>query len=408
MKYKTPELCQKSGKFCRCYKKYPVLWCNMVNYTKSFAKRLQKNAKTMKNFQKNPKKPSKPAKSTNINPKHGQNSSIRQSSVQHQSHAKSTPNKHRPNQSADVAIDDFGKVNYLTVTANQAGQRIDNFLLARLKGLPRSHLYKLIRDDEIRINGKRCKPHMKLEIGDVVRIAPIRLTVKDEPVVSDTFAKGLLARIVHEDDGLIVLNKPHGMAVHGGSGESFGVIEAMRVVSGKKYLELIHRIDKDTSGLLLIAKKRSTLKDLQDKFREKTIFKDYLCLCVGDVGKTLGKSAKIDKPLLKYTLDNGERRVKVHKDGKPSQTLIEVLSVFELDGQTVSLVKASPLTGRTHQIRVHLASVGHALLGDDKYLKVSAPSVARLCLHAHKIRFDECEFVAPLPSDMQKLTEGKL
>lgn len=320
-----------------------------------------------------------------------------------------SPKKPTPKpQSADEVITDFAKVNFVSVTANQDGQRIDNFLLARLKGLPRSHLYKMIRDDEIRINKKRCKPHDRVYTGDVVRVAPVRLAVRDEPVVSDDFAKGLLDRIVFENDGLIVLNKPHGMAVHGGSGESFGVIEAMRVATGKKYLELIHRIDKDTSGLLLIAKKRSTLKDLQDKFREKTIFKDYLCLCVGDVGKTLGKSAKIDKPLLKYTLDNGERRVKVHKDGKPSQTLIEVLAVFELDGQTVSLVKASPLTGRTHQIRVHLASAGHALLGDDKYLKQSAPSVARLCLHAHKIRFDECQFVADLPKDMQKLTEGKL
>ncbi|MDO4449609.1 MAG: RluA family pseudouridine synthase [Moraxella sp.] len=313
---------------------------------------------------------------------------------------KATPKPQKP-QSADDTISDFAKVNFISVTANQDGQRIDNFLLARLKGLPRSHLYKMIRDDEIRINKKRCKPHDRVYAGDVVRVAPVRLSKRDEPVVSDDFAKGLLGRVIFENEGLIVLNKPHGMAVHGGSGESFGVIEAMRVATGKKYLELIHRIDKDTSGLLLIAKKRSTLKDLQDKFREKTIFKDYLCLCVGDVGKTLGKTAKIDKPLLKYTLANGERRVRVDKDGKPSQTLIEVLSVFEMGGQVVSLVKASPLTGRTHQIRVHLASVGHALLGDDKYLKVSAPAVARLCLHAHKIRFDEYEFVAELPKDIK-------
>ncbi|WP_066800862.1 RluA family pseudouridine synthase [Moraxella oblonga] len=326
-------------------------------------------------------------------------------------HRKLTPKsapKPQKSQSADDVIADFAKVNFISVTPNQDGQRIDNFLLSRLKGLPRSHLYKLIRDDEIRINKKRCKPHDRVYTGDVVRVAPIRLSVRDKPLVSDEFAKGLLSRIIFENEGLIVLNKPHGMAVHGGSGESFGVIEAMRVATGKNYLELIHRIDKDTSGLLLIAKKRSTLKDLQDKFRQKTIFKDYLCLCVGDVSQTLGKRGKIDKPLLKYSLANGERRVKVDKEGKPSETLIEVLRVFKLDGQTISLVKASPKTGRTHQIRVHLASVGHALLGDDKYLKQPAPSVARLCLHAHKIRFDEREFVADLPKDMQKLTEGKL
>ncbi|MDO4440760.1 MAG: RluA family pseudouridine synthase [Moraxella sp.] len=320
-----------------------------------------------------------------------------------QNSTKKPTNQSPSNQSADESISDFGRVNFITVTANQDGQRIDNFLLSRLKGLPRSHLYKLIRDDEIRINKKRCKPHDRVYVGDVVRVAPIRLSVRDEPVVSDDFAEGLLGRIIFEDEGLIVLNKPHGLAVHGGSGESFGVIEAMRVATGKKYLELIHRIDKDTSGLLLIAKKRSTLKDLQDKFREKTIFKDYLCLCVGDVAKTLGERAKIDKPLLKYTLASGERRVRVDKDGKPSQTLITVLKVFKMDGQTVSLVKASPLTGRTHQIRVHLASLGHALLGDDKYLKQSAPSVPRLCLHAHQLRFDEREFVADLPDDMGRI-----
>ncbi len=312
---------------------------------------------------------------------------------------------HKTPQSADEAISDFGRVNFITVTPNQDGQRIDNFLMTRLKGLPRSHLYKLIRDDEVRINKKRCKPHDRVYAGDVVRVAPVRLSVRDEPVVGDEFAKGLLDRIVFENEGLIVLNKPHGLAVHGGSGESFGVIEAMRAVTGKKYLELIHRIDKDTSGLLLIAKKRSVLKDLQDKFREKTILKEYLCLCVGDVSKTLGKTAKIDKPLLKYTLASGERRVKVHKDGKASQTQVEVLAVFEIEGNTVSLVKASPLTGRTHQIRVHLASVGHALLGDDKYLKESAPTVSRLCLHAHKIRFNDSEFVADLPKDMAGLIQ---
>lgn len=319
-----------------------------------------------------------------------------------------TKNLYKHSQSADDAITDFAKVNFLSVTESQDGQRIDNFLLARLKGLPRSHLYKMIRDDEIRINKKRCKPHDRLTVGDVVRIAPIRLSVRDEPVVSDDFAKGLLARIVFENEGLIVLNKPHGMAVHGGSGESFGVIEAMRVATGKKYLELIHRIDKDTSGLLLIAKKRSVLKDLQDKFRQKTIFKDYLCLCVGDVTKTLGKVATIDNPLLRYTLSSGERRVRVHKDGKPSQTDICVLKVFQMDGQWVSLIKASPKTGRTHQIRVHMASVGHPLLGDDKYLTITAPKVGRLCLHAWQIRFDECEFVATLPSDMQDLVGGRL
>lgn len=381
----------------------------MLNYTKSFAKRLQKFDKTMKNLQKNPKnQPSSHRfgknlpKSTQIHPPKRQQS-----------------NPH-PKQSADVAISNFNQVNFLTVTDNQAGQRIDNFLLARLKGLPRSHLYKLIRADEVRINGKRCKPHDKLDVGDVVRIAPIHLSVREEAIISDSFAKGLMARIIHEDDGLIVLNKPSGMAVHGGSGESFGVIEAMRQATGKKYLELVHRIDKDTSGLLLIAKKRSTLKHLQEQFRQKTIHKQYLCLVTGYVK---ADSQIIDAPLLRYTLANGERRVKVAKVGtahgeevaKASLTRIKVLARFELDGQPVSLVLAMPATGRTHQIRVHMAHIGHALLGDDKYqLNASAPQVKRLCLHAWQLSLapmmdddQVCDrpqqFVAPLPQDFGDL-----
>ena len=197
---------------------------------------------------------------------------------------KRTPSKQPPSkqpQSADDDILDFAKVNYLTVTRQQHDQRVDNFLLGRLKGLPRSHVYNMIRSDEIRVNGKRCKPHDKLQRNDVVRIAPIKLATREKPVISPDFAQSLLERIVYEDEGLIVLNKPSGMAVHGGSGESFGVIEAMREATGKKYLELVHRIDKDTSGLLMIAKKRSTLKTLQEHLREKTLQKTYLCLVVG-------------------------------------------------------------------------------------------------------------------------------
>lgn len=309
-------------------------------------------------------------------------------------------------QTADEQISDFSQVNYIKVTGNQDGQRIDNFLLARLKGLPRSHLYKMIRSDEVRINGKRCKAFDRVEAGDVVRVAPVRLGVRVAPVISDEFANGLLERVIYEDDGLIVLNKPYGMAVHGGSGESFGVIEALRVATGKKYLELVHRIDKDTSGLLLIAKKRSSLKELQTHFRDKAVFKDYLCLTWGTVRADM---PVIDKPLLKYTLASGERRVKVHADGKPSQTKIAVLDGFSVDNQRVSLVQASPLTGRTHQIRVHLASLGNALLGDDKYqTHANLPSVKRLCLHAYCLTLPKSEhhddrptrFIAPLPSDL--------
>lgn len=320
-------------------------------------------------------------------------------------HVASKSRKLSDPQSADEMIQDFSRVNFLVVTANQEGQRIDNFLLARLKGLPRSHLYRLIRNDEIRVNKKRIKPHDRVSAGDVVRIAPVRLSVRQEPVISDEFASSLLNRIIFEDEGLIVFNKPQGMAVHGGSAESFGVIEAMRMAMGKKYLELIHRIDKDTSGLLLIAKKRSTLKQLQDNFRKKTIKKSYLCLATGHVKVD---EQFIDKPLLKYVLAGGERRTKVSQEGKSSQTHVKTLARFDIEGMPVSLVLASPLTGRTHQIRVHMASIGHALLGDDKYLTVLAPSVPRLCLHAWRLTVPNDDgspshFTADIPSDMANL-----
>ncbi|MDO5768607.1 MAG: RluA family pseudouridine synthase [Psychrobacter sp.] len=326
---------------------------------------------------------------------------------------KHTSNKHYP-QSADEDIKNFNTVNYLEVTRNQHEQRVDNFLLARLKGLPKSHLYKLIRSDEIRVNNKRCKPYDKLYRGDIVRIAPVRLATRDKPIISQDFADGLLARVVYEDEGLIVLNKPSGIAVHGGSGLDFGVIEAMREVTGKKYLELVHRIDKDTSGLLMIAKKRSTLKVLQEYLRDKTIQKSYICLAKG---QPVLNSQQIDAPLLRFTLANGERRVKVDGNtfhgnsghgndgqGKDSQTNIEVLARFEIQGKPVSLIKAQPLTGRTHQIRVHLAHIGHPILGDDKYYPADVSGVHRLCLHAWQLQIPNYpNIIAPLPEDMAQL-----
>lgn len=316
--------------------------------------------------------------------------------------------KARP-QSADEDIKDFGQVNHLEVTRNQHGQRIDNFLLARLKGLPRAHVYKMIRSDEVRINNKRCKPYDNLERGDVVRIAPVRLATREKPVISVDFAKSLLQRVIYEDEGLIVLDKPSGMAVHGGSGVDFGVIEAMRQVTGKKYLELVHRIDKDTSGLLMISKKRSTLKVLQQHLREKTIQKHYLCLAKGQPALN---NINIDAPLLRYTLASGERRVKVDKsnsDAKPSQTSCKVVARFEINGEPVSLIEAMPHTGRTHQIRVHLAYLGHPILGDDKYHMDDKSPARRLCLHAWKLDIPEFEEIqAPLPEDMQVLLPNEL
>ena len=323
-----------------------------------------------------------------------------------------TSSKNRP-QSADVDISNFNQVNYLEVTRNQHDQRIDNFLLARLKGLPKSHVYKMIRSDEVRINNKRCKAHDKLERGDIVRIAPVALATREKPIISPEFAQSLMQRIVYEDEGLMVIDKPSGMAVHGGSGLEFGVIEAMRETTGKKYLELVHRIDKDTSGLLMIAKKRSTLKSLQQHLRDKIIQKSYLCVVKGQ--PVLNESL-IDAPLLRFTLASGERRVRVDtkdEQSKPSQTDISILARFDLASQAdtdaqaksaVSLVAAKPATGRTHQIRVHMAHIGHPILGDDKYNPQDDSGVRRLCLHAWRLEIPDYPLIqAPLADDIASL-----
>lgn len=293
-------------------------------------------------------------------------------------------------------------VTWFEVDEHQAGQRIDNFLFSRLKGVPKSRIYRLMREGQVRINKKRIKAETKLAIGDQIRVAPIRYEQKDETdvPVSDKVAEGLLKRIVYEDEGLLVINKPSGIAVHGGSGMAYGLIEALRAATGKKYLELIHRIDRDTSGLVMISKKRSTLKQLQDLLREHRIKKTYAAIVKGQV--TLDKQL-IDAPLLRYELANGERRVRVSKEGKPSQTEWKVKSRFRHG----TLVYASPLSGRTHQIRVHGLSIGHPLIGDDKYghqTEYKGPAPRRLCLHAMRLEIPGYPVIeTALPEDMQSL-----
>lgn len=303
----------------------------------------------------------------------------------------------------DAPVTQGPAVRWFEIDEHSDGQRLDNFLIKHLKGVPKSHLYRLIRAGEIRINKKRCKPDTRLHSGDQLRVAPIRLAEGQTPaVIGEALAQGLRTRVVYEDDGLIVLDKPSGLAVHGGSGVAFGVIEALRQTYAAPWLELVHRIDRDTSGLLMIAKKRSVLKKLQDDFREGKIRKTYQALVKGRV---LLDQQKIDAPLLRVELPNGDRRVRVHAEGKPSQTQWRV--VERLTGAT--LVEASPLTGRTHQIRVHGQSIGHPLIGDDKYghkVGYSGPAPRRLCLHAARLQVPGyAEFVAPLPDDMAQLLE---
>lgn len=253
-------------------------------------------------------------------------------------------------------------VQWVEVDAEYAGQRMDNFLLSRLKGVPKSHVYRILRTGEVRRNGGRVKAQDRLEAGDVIRVPPVRQSTQEIPELPlDRLRARIEPRILYEDDELLVLNKPSGMAVHGGSGLSFGVIEAMRQLRPDcRALELVHRLDRDTSGCLLIAKKRSALKSLHDQFRDDDVGKVYVALLSGAWARSRWL---VDAPLKKNILQSGERMVRVARDGKSAETAFRRLERYE--GAT--LVEARPVTGRTHQIRVHAQHMGHPLIGDDRY-----------------------------------------
>ena len=281
------------------------------------------------------------------------------------------------------------KVQFVTIDENNEGQRIDNFLVTKLKGVPKSMIYRIIRKGEVRVNKKRIKPEYKLQDSDVVRVPPVRVSQSNHEAPSPKLAKvsQLEERIVYEDNHLIALNKPSGIAVHGGSGVSYGVIEALRSLRPQqKFIELVHRLDKETSGILLIAKKRSALKHLQDQLRNKYMQKDYLALVKGEWQKN---DKLINAPLLKITLKSGERIVRVNAEGKPSQTRFKIVQKY----QGATLIKASPLTGRTHQIRVHCQYTGHPIACDEKYSEskfddsMREQGLRRLFLHAAQLEF---------------------
>ena len=278
------------------------------------------------------------------------------------------------------------QVVHLTVDAESAGQRLDNYLIRQLKGVPKTHVYRIIRSGEVRVNKGRAAADTRVQTGDAVRVPPVRQAVRTEkPVPAREFA------VLFEDDHLLAIDKPAGVAVHGGSGVSFGVIEQLRQARpDARLLELVHRLDRETSGVLLIAKKRSALKHLQEQFRERSTGKTYLALVAGDWPERL---KVIDTPLHKYLQGDGERRVRVvdaaHPDAMRAVTLVKVRE--RRDG--CSLLEVTIKTGRTHQIRVHLAAQGHPIAGDDKYgdfdwnRRLQKRGLKRMFLHAWRLQF---------------------
>ncbi|WP_266100675.1 23S rRNA pseudouridine(955/2504/2580) synthase RluC [Marinobacter nauticus] len=280
------------------------------------------------------------------------------------------------------------EVQWVTVDEDMAGQRVDNFLLARLRGVPKSIVYRIVRKGEVRVNKGRVKPDTRLNPGDVVRIPPLVQQARAEQPRPGSRVQGVMeAAVVFENDEMLVVNKPSGIAVHGGSGLSFGLIEVLRSARPEaRFLELVHRLDRDTSGLVMVAKKRSALRFLQDELRQKRIRKYYHALVVGSWPENVDRVAE---PLLRFEMPNGERRVRVSEEGKSSLTLFTCLQRF----QGYSLVEASPVTGRTHQIRVHSAWAGHPIAGDDKYMDDASLKAfraiggQRLMLHARALEF---------------------
>ncbi len=304
------------------------------------------------------------------------------------------------------------QVQLVTIAEEEAGQRIDNFLLRVCKGVPKSHIYRILRSGEVRVNKGRIDQTYRLIAGDVVRVPPIRLAEKSEKTVP-----GAEFKILLEDNHLLIIDKPAGVAVHGGSGVSYGVIEQLRAARpDAKFLELVHRLDRDTSGILLLAKKRSALTNLHEQMREGDTDKRYLVLVHGDWQNA---RQHIKLALHKYTAADGERRVRVQEDGQASHTVFSLIRKYG----DFALLEAELKTGRTHQIRVHLSASGFAIAGDDKYgdfslnralQKADGDRIAfkRMFLHAYQITFAHPEtgkpvtIKAPLPPECERFLKS--
>jgi 23S rRNA pseudouridine955/2504/2580 synthase len=304
-------------------------------------------------------------------------------------------------------------VRHVEIDSEGQGQRLDKVLGRLLAGVPRTRIFRLIRRGEVRVNGKRASPEQRLNTGDSVRLPPVRAAEPDAP---KRVPAGLMASmeraVIYEDDRLLVLDKPSGVAVHGGSGMAFGVIEALRASRPSQTLELAHRLDRDTSGVLLLAKRSSALRELHALLRDGAVQKSYLVLVAGRW--QLGHK-KIDAPLRTDLRVNGERTVKVDASGKESLTEFRLIEHY---GARASLLEAILHTGRTHQIRVHAAYCGHPVAGDEKYgdeifnERVKATGLRRMFLHAHSCSFtwpnggSEHSFSAPLPPELKAVLDA--
>lgn len=302
-------------------------------------------------------------------------------------------------------------VQWLEIDERRAGQRIDNFLLTQLKGVPKSRIYRILRKGEVRVNKGRIKPDYRLQPGDTVRVPPVRVAGRDAaPQPGQSLSSTLKKAVVFEDEQLMALNKPSGLAAHGGSGVNLGLIEALRqIYPNERFLELVHRLDRDTSGCIMVAKSRAALRHLQQQMQQGGIDKCYQALVAGYWQKGL---REISAPLHKNQLQSGERVVRVSEQGKRAVTYFDVLQ--RLDGAT--LVRARLETGRTHQIRVHCRAAGHALAGDSKYgdpafnRRMKGIGLKRLFLHAEELSFTlprggKKTVRAPLPGDLSRVVE---
>jgi 23S rRNA pseudouridine955/2504/2580 synthase len=295
-------------------------------------------------------------------------------------------------------------VRYIEVSEEEAGQRIDNYLLARLKGVPKSHIYRVLRSGEVRVNSKRVEASQRVAAGDRIRIPPVRVAERAEEVPAPHFKLPIL----YEDDALVAIDKPSGIAVHGGSGVAHGVIESLRSMRPEaRFLELVHRLDRETSGVLLVAKKRASLLALHEMMRTRAMDKRYL---VGVAGRFRNELQRVSLALAKRVDREGDKRVSVSESGQEAETVFRRIA----RGTEFSLLEAELLTGRTHQIRVHLAHLRHPVLGDDKYgnyelnKRLRKEGLKRMFLHAASLRFahplsgEDTKLEAPLPRDLEQ------